>query len=580
MTHLHPRETLDRIDELLEARYRSADLGNLDEPLAETIYILLSQQTRETVYRQVFSDLRRAYRTWSGLRVAPLPALEAILRPAGFQRRRAAQLKSLLNAIAAENHRRKIGPYAQPRQDLTLEFLRRMPDSSAEEFLAALPGIGPKTARCVLVYALGRQSFPVDTHVHRIFTRLGLTRSRGRKADHDPFQDVVPPEMRKRLHINLVHHGRAICRSTAERCGDCVLISFCARGQSDAQSRRKDSRPVAIDLFAGAGGLGSGFRSEDYRVGLALESDRHAAQTYRLNNPGVPVFEARIGARTKASTIAKLIPSLQKVDLVLAGPPCQGYSVAGPRQKNDPRNLLYRHVIRLAKELRARLVVIENVPGIRRVGGIGYVRRIQSALERAGYAASHYVLRASDFGVPQRRTRYFFIGRRGLKSVLPPAPAPTHSPPGSRTPGGAAAVTPTLMRVLSSLPRLRAGVIAERLPKRGLLFLNMSTMSHSARVKRKIASIGPGEGPISYRRLEAKQAQTLIAGHRALPVHPTLDRTISVREAARIQGFPDDYFFCGPRAAQPLQVANAVPPPVAAAVARALRDAATGRSLS
>src|SRR5439155_24478681 len=101
------------------------------------------------------------------------------------------------------------------------------------------------------------------------------------------------------------------------------------------------------------------------------------------------------------------------------------------------------------------------------------------------------VLRASDFGVPQSRTRYFFIARRGLKSIVPPAPAPTHSPAGSRPPRGAPAVTPTLIRVLKSLPRLGAGVIAERLSKRGLLFLNMSTMTHSARVKRKIACILP-----------------------------------------------------------------------------------------
>lgn len=95
----------------------------------------------------------------------------------------------------------------------------------------------------------------------------------------------------------------------------------------------------------------------------------------------------------------------------------------------------------------------------------------------------------------------------------------------------------------------------------------MSTMRHSDDVIRRIASFERGKEPISYRRLDAAEARTIIAGHRALPVHPTEHRTISVREAALVQGFPLDYFFCGPRAEQPLQVANAVPPPLAAAVA-------------
>jgi DNA (cytosine-5)-methyltransferase 1 len=116
-------------------------------------------------------------------------------------------------------------------------------------------------------------------------------------------------------------------------------------------------------------------------------------------------------------------------------------------------------------------------------------------------------------------------------------------------------------------------VDAERLVTAdGREFLNMSTMRHSRQVIERIASFKPGEEPISYRRLGPVEARTIIAGHRALPVHPVEHRTISVREAAVVQGFPLDYFFCGPRAERPLQVANAVPPPLAAAVARHLRS--------
>jgi DNA (cytosine-5)-methyltransferase 1 len=135
------------------------------------------------------------------------------------------------------------------------------------------------------------------------------------------------------------------------------------------------------------------------------------------------------------------------------------------------------------------------------------------------------------------------------------------------------AVTPRLDGLLRGELEVPAGTSADPLVLRdGSLLANASTMSHSAKVIRKIKAIKPGTGPISYRRLEPDLARTLVAGHRALPVHPWLDRTISVREAARIQGFPDEYVFCGPRAEQPLQVANAVPPPLASAVAHRMLD--------
>ena len=561
---------VERIDELLEARYRSADLFNLNDPLDEVVFILLSQQTREAVYRRVYADLRRRYPHWIDAAAAPARTLEAVLRPAGFQRRKAAQLKALLRAVRDSNRERRIGPSGNPPGDLTLSFLGDLDDVAAEAFLVGLPGIGPKTARCVLSYSLDRHAFAVDTHVHRVFRRLGVVPSAGRKADHDPFQDAVPAERRKRLHINLVHHGREVCRSRNERCGECVLVSFCGRGRDAVSSG--DPAPVAVDIFAGAGGLGSGFRGEGYRIALAIESERHAAQTYRVNNPGVPVVEAKITEKTRAVSLRRYMPRTGKIDVLLAGPPCQGYSAAGSRRPDDPQNQLFGHVARLARQLGVEYAVLENVPGVRRVNGHGFLHAIVDSLAGAGFAVGAHLLRASDFGVPQRRVRYFFLARRGRRAVPVDKPAATHRPHGEPPDGRELPETLALLDVLSELPVLSAGVEAEWLvADDGREFLNMSTMRHSDRVIRRIASFKPGEEPISYRRLGPVEARTIIAGHRALPVHPVEHRTVSVREAALIQGFPLDYFFCGPRAEQPLQVANAVPPPLAGAVARHLK---------
>lgn len=568
VNELGTADIVARIDELLEARYRSGDLGNLDDPLAETIFILISQQTRDQVYRRVFRQLRKSFPRWEDACRAPRSELEAVLRPAGFQRRRALQLKGLLEAVDAANAERGVGPYASPPTDLSLDFLREFSDAAAERYLRSLPGIGPKSARCILAYSLDRPAFPVDTHVHRIIERLRLSPSQGRKLDHDPFQEIVPKATRKRLHINLVHHGRAVCRTTKERCGECVLISFCQRGRTEVP--RGDDRPVAVDLFAGAGGLGRGFREAGFAIGLAVEPEPAAAQTYRLNNPGVPVIEARITSRTRAEHLRRYLPPRVEVRAVLAGTPCQGYSVAGSRRPEHPKNHLYMHVARLARQLKVEYVVLENVPGVRSVMGHRFLEPIVSTLEAAGFAVGGHLLRASDYGVPQRRLRYFFIGRRDRRRRPPTMPPPTHRRHGLVDKHLDLPETPTVVDALSVVPALTAGTSAERLITLDGEFLNMSTMRHSPRVIDKISKIGPGEGPISYKRLDYTEAQTLVAGHRALPVHPDLDRTISVREAALIQGFPLDYFFCGSPTHQPLQVANAVPPPLAEAVARHL----------
>ena len=560
LVRLTPAQKLQRIDELLEVTYRSTDLGNLEDPLDETIYILLSRQTRQGCYQRLFSELRCRYPRWMDVLHAAPADLERILRPGGFQRARTRELVGILEAVRADNEVRKVGPYAVQPKDLTLDYLRSMSDTEAEKALDALPGIGPKSARCIQSYSLGRERFAVDTHVYRIVARLGILKTRNRKTDHDPLERAVEPAIRKRLHMNLVHHGRAICTSQKPKCDQCVLISFCRTGRTMG---RRDHKPLAIELFAGAGGFGTGCQQEGFRIALAVELDRNAAQTYRANHPGVVVAEADV-RRLRASDIRRLVPGVGEPSVLLAGPPCQGYSRAGARKANDPKNLLFRHVSRLARELNAAYVVIENVPGFQNVQGFSFLHRLRVSLGRSRYAAKAYLLDAADFGVAQVRKRFICLGRRrDIKDAPPPAPLVPDAQP----------VEGRLMRALAGLPSLAAGMRAEyaRLDD-GTLLLNASTMNHSAAVVRKISAVRkPGQGPISYRRLGTDLAPTLIAGHRALPVHPVLNRTISVREAARIQGFTDTYVFCGPRSTQPLQVANAVPPALARAIAAHVR---------
>lgn len=366
----------------------------------------------------------------------------------------------------------------------------------------------------------------------------------------------------------LANHADTTCRVLNPSCAQCVLHSFCGPVDGDSAT----GEPTVLELFSGAGGLSHGFKEAGYRVAGAVELNRDAAQTFRLNNPGVPVLEADVST-LDLDALSQLGISPGSIDVLAAGPPCQGYSAAGRRDPGDPQNQLYKEVSRIARLLRPKLVVVENVLGLRQVNGVRFARSMQRSLNRSGYRVTEPMrLKAVDFGVPQSRERLVYVARRTDLGAAVSSLAPTHVPYSPDDSDAELPMTPSLLSVLEDLPQLDSGAALEFGDWHGTLIANASTMKHSAAVIEKIASIPQGGGPISYRRLSEDVARTLVAGHRAFPVHPTLDRAISVREAARIQGFPDDFVFAGCRSNQPLQVANAVPPPMSRALAVHLRD--------
>ena len=575
LTQAERLAVLDRLDEILELRYRSAGLGNFEDPLEEAVYIILSRQTREAAYQRAHRALRKRWPAWRSMLKAPVDEVADVIRPAGFGSQRAAQLQGLLGAVSTACEARGV-------RRLTLDWLRDLDDREVEDFLAGLPGIGPKSVRCVMHYSLDREALAVDTHVSRVLDRLGVVPRRAGKVKHEDYEQAVPVRYRQRLHVNLIHHGRALCRSSSPKCGECPLISFCPTGR-EAASTRPSEVPTAVELFAGGGGLGEGFARAGYHVTVAVELDRAAAQTYRLNHPGTVVLEADATQITGAH-LARLAPAAATPFAIIAGPPCQGYSMAGHRKAGDAKNSLYTAVVELARELQPRFIAIENVPGMRRVEGRSFESTVLDALFDAGYDADAHLLRACDFGVPQLRRRLLFLAQRRELGPAPHPPEVTHCAGercsakcgfDSRGQQCEKPATPTVVEALKGLPSLDHGQKAEYVELAdGSVLLNGSTMKHAEHVIAKIRNLQPGTGPISYRRLHQDLARTIVAGHRALPVHPFLDRTISVREAARIQGFADEHVFAGSRSQQPLQVANAVPPPLAQAVAEALLFAA------
>lgn len=187
------------------------------DPVATLVSTIISQNTNDANRDVAFAQLLARFPTWEAVRDAPLSELIEVLRPAGLAPTKAPRIQNALRYITATQGR------------ITLDFLRDMELEEARAWLLGIPGVGPKTAAIVLLFALGKPAFPVDTHIHRVTRRLGLIPERtDREKAHKLLERIVPPEAYYAFHLNLIAHGRAVCLARAPRCARCVLKEECA----------------------------------------------------------------------------------------------------------------------------------------------------------------------------------------------------------------------------------------------------------------------------------------------------------------------------------------------------------------
>lgn len=336
----------------------------------------------------------------------------------------------------------------------------------------------------------------------------------------------------------------------------------------------------AIDLFAGAGGLSIALQESGFRILLANEINSRFAETHNHNFPNVPLIEKDINDLT-GEDIRGVIGD-QEVDLIVGGPPCQGFSIFGKRRfintqeydpHQDPRNFLVYQYIRIVKELKPKFFFMENVKGFTNLDKGLFVEEVKKQFAELGYTNIWCeVICAADYGVPQDRYRMFMIGNRlGIDFEKP---LPTHHPFGSGeypeyTTVGAAILD--LMGKENEIPNhvplkhkpiveARYGYVKESCK------LNLADLPPELAVAtRKDSKTGVVSNYSHvFKRLDRnKTSTTMVPGHNAFPIHPVLNRTLTAREAARIQTFPDTHIFYGTRQEQCIQVGNAVPPKMA-----------------
>ncbi len=321
-----------------------------------------------------------------------------------------------------------------------------------------------------------------------------------------------------------------------------------------------------LDLCCGMGGLTLAAKNLGLRPLAGIDTNHEYLESFKANFPDAAICQGDIGSEeiiAKCNKIIKKERDRLKGIVVVSGPPCQGFSVAGKRLNNDPRNLVMVSVAKAIGKLRPDVAIVENVPAINSILHNQVIRKFRRSLNYYGYSVRTFELDALVFGAPQRRRRIvFFINRSKIaRQRINNALLSLHSS------------SKTISQVFDGLPTPKVRPEFYNPATDNGPFANHYAMKHSKKVREKIAKIDPGKGPLSYRKLKPNGfASTLISGHRAPPAHYNEARSITVREAARLQGFPDSFLVRGKFGKQMEQVSNAVPLQLGEAVLNVILD--------
>ena len=329
-----------------------------------------------------------------------------------------------------------------------------------------------------------------------------------------------------------------------------------------------------LDLFCGCGGLSKGFEMAGYHILLGVDFNAPALKTYEFNHKGSKTLCGDLSSTSTFNTIDSLIGD-NSVDVIIGGPPCQGFSLTGPRNFEDERNKLYLAMIEAIRRYMPKAFVIENVPGMATLYKGEVKNEIIKRLTAMGYSVNCQILCAADYGVPQIRKRLVFVGLKNGETF--DFPTPSHTSENYITCEQAISDLPSLETTLGadvSEYENTPSTDYQRLMRGDCSILhNHKAIDHKDFVKATIAMVPDGgnykdlpQGVGESRKFNMawtrycsyKPSRTIDTGHRN-NFHYKWNRCPTVRESARLQSFPDDFVFLGTKTQQDRQVGNAVP---------------------
>lgn len=341
------------------------------------------------------------------------------------------------------------------------------------------------------------------------------------------------------------------------------------------------TKPKVIDLFSGCGGLSYGLEEAGFEITLAVDNWKDALDTLAHNHHGTKTYLADLGKETAQDICKKNSIKKGDVDLVVGGPPCQGFSISGKRNPDDPRNKLYKSFVDFVAYLKPKAFLMENVPNLVSMQEGAIKDQIIKDFEDQGYSVSWKILTASEYGVPQKRRRVIFVGLKNGTSFVFPEPNKT--------------AVVTSKDAISDLPEetlpenekypKEPSSDYQKLMRKGSKGVsNHVATVHTDQTKRIIAMVPDGGNyktlpkhlhstrkvNIAWTRLNSKKpSSTMDTGHNHI-FHYKYNRVPTTRETARIQSFPDSFIFLGGKTSQLKQVGNAVPPLLARELGRKL----------
>jgi DNA (cytosine-5)-methyltransferase 1 len=371
---------------------------------------------------------------------------------------------------------------------------------------------------------------------------------------------------------------------------------------------------LAIDFFSGVGGLSLGLEQAGFEVGLSVEIEEITGKYAQYNSPLTKVLYGSTDGDIKNFTsdnvhLKKAINTHGEVTLIAGGPPCQGFSLAGKKNDEDPLNDLILEFARVIVDVMPRVFLIENVPGIK-IGGSEKLRQTIDILQNYYHITEPTTLNAWDFGVPQTRKRVFILGYRKDLQIKPSLPSPTHCPSNNKNKDFFLRRTPSCWDAISDVPdcdQYPQLLSEDRVPfaiepqndyqfiMRGLkkenddfsyqvdwnkeICTNIRRTQHGIDLLERFSLLAPGKSDkkSAIRRLVADDLSTTIRAGTTKdrgswsaprPLHPFLNRVITTRECARIQSFPDSWTFHPTKWNGNRMVGNAVPPLLAKAIGK------------
>lgn len=329
----------------------------------------------------------------------------------------------------------------------------------------------------------------------------------------------------------------------------------------------KDIR--VLDLFCGCGGLSKGFEEAGYKIIYGIDFWSDALKTFEYNHKNAQAIHADLSSQSVEDIVKKY--KINDIDVVIGGPPCQGFSIAGKRDVHDERNLLYKAFLDFVDILKPKAFLMENVPNIMAMGKGIVKQNILEDFTNIGYSVQNQVLLASNYGVPQNRKRAFFVGILGDTNFEFPAPLQEEK---INTKEAISDLPDIDLQDGSKYPLPHQSEYQKSMRNGNKVIHNHQLTNHTPQTV-KIISLVPDGGNyknlpeeykdtrrvnIAWTRLNSeKPSFTIDTGHRH-HFHYKFNRVPTVRESARIQSFPDDFLFLGSKTSQYKQVGNAVPP--------------------